>query len=65
MNAPAAASTPTADELSLKEWVDRFSGHVADLRYDDAAAMMDPEVNSFSTWQDVVVGGSGAMYGPP
>ena len=46
----------TADEQSLKEWVDRFSGHVADLRYDDAAAMMDPEVNSFSTWTDVVVG---------
>ena len=34
----------------------RFSGHVANLRYDDAAAMMDPEVNSFSTWTDVVVG---------
>ena len=56
MNAPNAAEPLTADELSLKEWVDRFSGHVANLRYDDAAAMMDPEVNSFSTWTDVVVG---------
>ena len=56
MNTPAASEHPTVDEQSLTEWVDRFSGHVANLRYDDAAAMMDPEVNSFSTWQDVVVG---------
>ena len=56
MNAPTAADPVTTDELSLKEWVDRFSGHVANLRYDDAAAMMDPDVNSFSTWTDVVVG---------
>jgi len=32
------------------------AGHVANLRYEEAAAMMDPDVNSFSTWQDVVVG---------
>ena len=56
MNAPTAAEPLTTDELSLKEWVDRFSGHVANLRYDDAAAMMDPAVNSFSSWTDVVVG---------
>ena len=56
MNAPTAAEPLTTDEQSLEEWVDRFSGHVANLRYDDAAAMMDPEVNSFSTWTDVVVG---------
>ena len=56
MNTPAASEHPTVDEQSLTEWVDRFSGHVANLRYDGAAAMMDPEVNSFSTWQDVVVG---------
>ena len=50
------ASPAAEDGRSLKEWVDRFSGHVANLRYDDAAAMMDPEVNSFSTWTDIVVG---------
>ena len=44
------------DRQSLAEWVDRFSGHVAGLRYDEAGDMMDPEVNSFSTWTDVVVG---------
>ena len=56
MNDPTAAAPLPEDRRSLTEWVDRFSGHVADLRYDDAAAMMDPEVNSFSTWQDIVVG---------
>jgi len=45
-----------ADQRSLKEWVDEFSEHVANLRYDEAAAMMSPDVNSFSTWTDVVVG---------
>ena len=56
VNAKVAGSPLNEDDRSLKEWVDRFSGHVANLRYDEAAAMMDPEVNSFSTWQDVVVG---------
>lgn len=56
MNASVAAVPVIADEVSLKDWVDRFSGHVANLRYDDAAAMMAPDVNSFSTWTDVVVG---------
>ena len=37
MNAPTAAEPLTTDEQSLKEWVDRFSGHVANLRYDGAA----------------------------
>ncbi len=54
--ASADAALAAADERSLKAWVDRFSSHVADLRYDEAAAMMDPCVNSFSTWTDVVVG---------
>ncbi len=50
-------ATPLAeDRQSLVEWVDRFSGHVANLRYDEAAAMMMPDVNSFSTWTDVVDG---------
>ena len=44
------------DAASLREWIDRFSGHVANLRYDDAGAMMAPDVASFSTWTDVVVG---------
>ncbi len=56
MSTPAIEDLHPDDQVSLTEWVDRFSGHVANLRYDDAAAMMDPEVNSFSTWQDVVVG---------
>ncbi len=55
-NATSAADLAVADQRSLKEWVDRFSGHVANLRYDEAAAMMDPNVNSFSTWTDVVEG---------
>ena len=42
MDAPNAPEPLTTDELSLKEWVDRFSGHVANLRYDDAGAMMEP-----------------------
>ena len=37
MNAPTVAEPVTTDEQSLKEWVDRLSGHVADLRYDAAA----------------------------
>ena len=54
---PQAPAAPLAeDRQSLVEWVDRFSGHVANLRYDGAAAMMDPEVNSFSTWTDIVTG---------
>jgi len=56
MSAPAAAYLHPDDRASLTEWVDRFSGHVAGLRYDDAAAMMDHDVDSFSTWTDVVVG---------
>ena len=56
MNDRTSEGPPPEDRQSLKEWVDRFSGHVAGLRYDEAAAMMDPEVNSFSTWTDVVVG---------
>ena len=56
MSNPAIEDLHPDDQASLTEWVDRFSGHVANLRYDDAAAMMDPDVNSFSTWQDVVVG---------
>ena len=44
------------DEGSLQAWVEEFSGHVASLNFDAAAAMMDPAVTSFSTWHDIVVG---------
>lgn len=44
------------DQRSLREWVDRFSGYVANLEFASAAAMMDPEVVSFSTFRDVVTG---------
>ncbi len=53
---PAKVGATAEDVASLRAWVDRFSGHVANLRYEEAAAMMDPEVNSFSTWTDIVVG---------
>jgi len=56
MSTSATADLHPDDQASLTEWVDRFSGHVANLRYEEAAAMMDPDVNSFSTWQDVVGG---------
>lgn len=52
----AARPLDTDDESSLAEWVDRFSGHVAGLEYEQAAAMMDPGVISFSTWSDIVDG---------
>ena len=48
--------TNTEDERSLQGWIDRFSGHVASLEFASAAAMMDPEVVSFSTFHDIVVG---------
>ncbi len=50
------AKVDPEDRLSLTEWVDRFSSHVAALRYEDAADMMDPNVTSFSTWSDIVTG---------
>ena len=56
MDSQTVADPATEDVQSLRAWVDRFSGHVDNLRYDDAAAMMDPEVCSFSTWTDIVVG---------
>ena len=44
------------DHASLKAWVDEFSGHVAALEFDDAAKQFEPDVVSFSSFRDVVVG---------
>ena len=53
---PLPAIPEIDDRRSLREWVDRFSGHVARLEFAPAAAMMDPGVISFSTFRDVVEG---------
>ena len=44
------------DVASLQAWVDEFSGHVVALDFGGAATMMAPDVTSFSTWHDIVVG---------
>lgn len=44
------------DHAALRAWVDEFSGHVEACRFDEAAVLFDPDVVSFSSFKDVVVG---------
>jgi ketosteroid isomerase-like protein len=44
------------DHDSLRAWVDEFSAHVEACEFDDASKQFEPDVVSFSSFRDVVVG---------
>jgi ketosteroid isomerase-like protein len=48
--------TRAEDHASIRAWVEEFSGHVEACEFDEAAKQFDPDVVSFSSFKDVVVG---------
>lgn len=57
---PATTPVTTPAEIGIRgeisAWLDGFSDEVRGLRFHDAATRFRPDVVSFSSWRDVVIG---------